>query len=658
MVWFKVANNKENIDTQSKNSKRYIIVVLALVFLLLVWHGLSNYLSHKTHQQMFMEQSVNGAIAELSVILAQQKYAASVFSNEHLSLIQYIANNPDDDEKIESLRQHVAVHFPDYFAITIADHKGEPLLANFDLTVNEICQRAIKEFAVSGVTHDIFIHPHVDAYHFDVMAPWNYADSSGNKGVFFISIKPTEIVRVLKNAERLGHKLILLKNDIDGLIEISSTGARIDMEKIGGDFFLSDRQIRQIGYSKQVDGTRWNLVDIPDQDFLDGKRNGIILQIVLVFSGVCIISFVFLNLIRKEEKNRSLSEQQLKNVKEQLEQTLVFSGVATWEYNIFSKSFIWSQHSENIFHAELPKTLEQYLGFVHEEYKDKFQSFISDCIRTGRPYHLEHKIISEKSDDYWIEITGSLIHDKKMCGVTIVGLIQEVTDRKIAEQNHIAFELRQKDTLLREVHHRIKNNLQGVISLLYHHKSSHDLNESVIENAISQLYSVSLIHGINGESPNEKINILNLVNKISCAAFNVKGIKFEDCLPMSRQFVIQADDNNAVAIALIINELIFNAIKHTPDIYVKEINVEVHAVNRGVSIEITNKGHNLPDSFNFQDGLGLGTGLSLVKSLLPKQGAVISIIQKQNRVTSQLILTNPLLDEQYESEKYAELESA
>jgi len=70
-----------------------------------------------------------------------------------------------------------------------------------------------------------------------------------------------------------------------------------------------------------------------------------------------------------------------------------------------------------------------------------------------------------------------------MCSVNVFGLIRDVTNRKVAEQNKIDFELKKKDVLLREVHHRIKNTLQGVMSLLQQHmnkKNSTDMCLSML----------------------------------------------------------------------------------------------------------------------------------------------------------------------------------
>lgn len=643
--------------THSKYSLRYIILILFISLVFLSWHGIDRYNDYKNQQHMLTEQSVKGAAAELTALLKQLKYSVSVFTQEHLTLIQFLAKNPDDEKQIDYLKQHASIHFPDYFAVTIADHQGQPLIGNFDLTVNELCQHSIKEFIAGGYNYDIFIHPHVDTYHFDVMAPWTYTDNT-HKGIFFISVKPILLARVLKNAELLGHKLYLTKKDIHGLIEISSEGARIDIKNHNGNFFLSNDDLKNIGYSMPVPGTRWNLVDLPNVELISKIRRNIILQTVLIFLSLIIISFIFYKSIRREEQLHLNTDNNLRNTKDKLEHTLEFSKVATWEYDLFTKTFTWSKHAVDIFCTTVPESFDQYLKIIQAEFKENFQHFFDNCLKDKENQHFEHQIKCAECGELWIEISGSHEFNDDKNSIKLLGLVQDITNRKIVEQNHINFELQQKDTLLREVHHRIKNNLQGVISLLEHHKNKNVFDRCILDNAMSQIYSVSLIHGINGESADSKIELASLVNSISQAAFSITGISYKPCYAVAKKHIINTVDNNTVAIALIINELIFNAIKHTPEDFIDSIQINIISLMNDAVIEIRNQCNTLPDNFDFNKGIGLGTGLTLIRSLLPKQGAEIRFKQIQHGIVCHLILTPPILDNNNENAENTNIKSA
>jgi len=627
---------------------QYVAITMFLVLLLLTWYGVNRYSNFKIQQHMLIKQSISSATVELTTLLGQLKETASTYTRRHLSLIQYLAKNPEDIEKIKILKKSAVAYFPNYFALTIADSKGVPLLGNYDLQVNEMCQRSIKEFIAGGYNYDIFIHPHVGAYHFDIMTSWQYKGSKNVKGIFFISIKPAAIVRVLKTAEILGHKLYLTKNNVSGLIEISSAGSRIDIKRQGGDFFLNKAEINNIGLSVAVPGTRWNLVDVANSRLMSNRRNSIILQTSLIFLGIVILNIVFFMLIRREEELHSQTEEKHKQTKEKLESALKFSNVVTWEYDLLTKKFTWSSHAASLFGDTLPDKYDDYLNIVGDEFREDFKLFIRRCLNYGGSQHLEHKIKHSQFGDIWLEIKGSNIHIDKLCSFKLLGLVQNITDRKIAEQNHIIFELKQKDVLLREVHHRIKNNLQGIMSLLQQHKHKPCIDKNVIDHAISQLYSVSLIHGINGRNMHGEVELTELVNKISDSAFSMSGNKYKPYSALTKKYVINSRENNTVAIALIINELVFNAIKHTPRSRINDIRITIISTIDAAVIEIVNPGKELAEIFDFEEGTGLGTGLTLARSLLPKKGAKIIFKQTQSCIVCHFILSSPILENSYE----------
>jgi two-component sensor histidine kinase len=103
-------------------------------------------------------------------------------------------------------------------------------------------------------------------------------------------------------------------------------------------------------------------------------------------------------------------------------------------------------------------------------------------------------------------------------------------------------------------------------------------------------------------------------------------------------------EQEAVPIALIVNELVLNACKHRTSAR-GEIRVGVTASIPGKSAEllIRNEGVQLNKEFDFASGQGLGTGLELVKSLLPPAGAKLTIEERKGGVEAYLELSSPVL---------------
>ena len=629
---------------------RYFIFPLSILLLFLTWQGIERYNSYKDYQLIKMQQSVTGAGAELSESLKRLNHAISVFMKDHLPLIQELADSPDNDNLFNELKTHTKEHFPDYFAVTITDPSGIPLIPNFDLTVNELCQKEILLYIKSGYKNNIYIHPHVDAYHFDMLSQWNYKSPINQKGIFFISIKPIFISQVLRNSQLLDHKLILLRNDMHGLIEVTAEGTRLETNR--------PEEIRNIGYSMPIAGTQWDLSVLPDPDLLVTKRNNIVMQTIVMFFVISFLGLFFLWIFRKEEDLRYKFEKNLSQTQEQLEHALLFSNVATWQYNLRTNIFTWSANASNLFDGRPPKTREEYLTLIDSVFENDFELFIHQCEKQDSPQHLEYNIATKSPDNRWLEISGSHKNNALNHPEILIGLLQNVTDRKIAENNYMLFELKQKDTLLREVHHRIKNNLQGIMNLLQQHKNKKHFDKSVLDHAVTQLNSVSIIHGIQGSAANNKIELSNLVSMISTAAFEIIGIKYKPTHTITGSFFLNTLDNNTISIALIVNELIFNAIKYTPESKVHDIKINVISFDDGAAIQIFNPGNPLPDDFDFMRGSGLGTGLTLTKSLLPKKGTHLTINQTTRGIVTKFVLSSPVLEVAYDTESRVKQKTA
>ncbi len=635
----------------SKYSRRYVAVILVFLLLILIFHGYHHHADFKRHQTDLMQQSVQGASAEITAAIVERQRSVRVFVKQHKKLIQRLTKNPDDRPSYLELKKIINNRFPNSFAFTIADEKGETLLANFDLSVNEICQKNILEFTENEFNYDIALHPNPKAYHFDIMTAWDnqpvmvgdFNDLNISKAVFFISFKPTIITRILKNSQVHNHQLFLLKKDRPNLIEISAQGSRIQIPNLNGNFFLSPEQISRIGFKKSVDETAWDLVDIQNENILIEYRNERITQIIFIVLVFILISYIFLSFARREENTRLQSEKALSKMKDRLEQALSFSNVGIWEYDTVTQEFIWSTRARNVFHLMQPKTFSEYLELIPKSERQSVRQSFEHCVDTGLRHRIEHKVEIDGQNEHWIEITGNIETDTSSSNPKMIGLVRDITIRKLAEENRISFEIQQKNTLVREVHHRIKNSLQGVVGLLQQHGKYESIDNIMLDHAVSQLNSVSLVHGIQGDNSKQKISISQLVDIICKATLEIMGVNIVpniNTTPDSQHYLNEA---NAVPVALIINELIFNAAKHTSNINEQNIHIGISSSEHYVIISIQNDGAQLPDNFDFDNAIGIGTGLSLIKSLLPRQGAKLSIQQIYVGVLATFQLSSPVI---------------
>ena len=102
-------------------------------------------------------------------------------------------------------------------------------------------------------------------------------------------------------------------------------------------------------------------------------------------------------------------------------------------------------------------------------------------------------------------------------------------------------------------------------------------------------------------------------------------------------------ETEAVPVALVVNELVCNAMKHTLPDKPGPVRVELRAANGNVLLQIRNPSSGLPAGFDLESGTAIGAGLALVKSLMPPKGAQLSIRYRDSEVETVLTLEPPVV---------------
>lgn len=244
----------------------------------------------------------------------------------------------------------------------------------------------------------------------------------------------------------------------------------------------------------------------------------------------------------------------------------------------------------------------------------------------------------------WMEVfkTPILNREGKLLGTA--GFARDINERRDREQQRLAEAVAQRDTLVREVHHRIKNNLQGVAGLLRLELGKYLEMNPRLEIAIGQVNAIATVHGLQSGDSEETILLSATVSEI-CRAIQQQFQRPVVLWIQDAQFgfvPLQIDKDEAVSIALVLNELILNAVKHTPpggiDPQVKLL-ADGHRAQILIRNSLAGKA-----SFNFDSGRGVNTGLRLVRSLLPKEGVELSYeIDREKFMVARLVLTAPVV---------------
>ncbi|RJS73217.1 PAS domain S-box protein [ANME-2 cluster archaeon] len=260
--------------------------------------------------------------------------------------------------------------------------------------------------------------------------------------------------------------------------------------------------------------------------------------------------------------------------------------------------------------------------FFPEKQADAYRAEDQEVMESGEPkYGIEEVVTRADGEPMWTSTSKSPFfgHDGVVIGM--VGITHNITELKNAE-NRIKASLKEKEVLLREIHHRVKNNLQVVSSLL-DMQARGARNEDTVDaltESRNRLNAMALIHAQLYESSDlSEINMKGFVDTLLMQLFQSYQVQDTTITPIISIVDYPFPISMAVPVGLIINELLTNALKYA-FVNRKEgtIKVSLTASEEGrINLMVSDDGTGLPAGFDINATRTLG--LRLVKILTEDQ---------------------------------------
>jgi PAS domain S-box-containing protein len=212
----------------------------------------------------------------------------------------------------------------------------------------------------------------------------------------------------------------------------------------------------------------------------------------------------------------------------------------------------------------------------------------------------------------------------KDCTVIV---LNDVTDRKRAEEK-IRASLREKEVLLKEIHHRVKNNLQIVSSLLYlqARRTEHSGAISALRESRNRIKSMALIHEKLYQSPDLASVDMGEYTRSLVSDLQHSHIAEDTAVRLTVTIEdIPLGITEAIPCGLIINELVSNALKHAfPKGRAGEIVIQLLRRDAGqITLTVSDNGAGLPEQVDFRKSPSLG--LTLINSLVEQLNGTIEL---------------------------------
>jgi PAS domain S-box-containing protein len=293
--------------------------------------------------------------------------------------------------------------------------------------------------------------------------------------------------------------------------------------------------------------------------------------------------------------------------------------------------------------------IEALLGFSQEEWlSDPFlwfnqlhpedraycnQEFARGCV-TGGPFRAEFRALTRDGQVVWVHGEAHVVRDEDGRPLFIQGVAYDITESKRAEQvvrasaEQLKASLEEKEVLLKEIHHRVKNNLQ-VISSLLKLQATHIEDPSALEmfnESRNRIQSMALVHEKLYQSAYlSRVDFGEYARSLSALLIRSYGAKAAQITLKTEIEDVSLSVDLSVPLGLIINELVSNCLKYAfPGGRRGEVRIEIHRIeDNRIRLLVADNGIGLPADFDFRKTETLG--MQLVRTLTGQIGGSIEL---------------------------------
>lgn len=457
--------------------------------------------------------------------------------------------------------------------------------------------------------------------------------------------------RNLENILENNPEGIIILNDSDVLYANSSAkellGEEVNYQSI---FVEDDQKLFEKKYQQQQkDGKRKNLQ-------LKERKEELLIDVTMVSTNyeeeeatlVILKDISAQNRLDKEKLRAEFAEETNKQLEKEIKERIKTEQLLEEQYlrtkaiidssnytflltlNIKGKITTFNKHFEEYFKASFNKQLKlgesykkYFTDIISEERIKPFESMLKN-VKGGKSFKFEVKLENENKE-FWLEVFMSPIFDTK--GEVIeVSLVAHDSSEKKQISLSIVESLKEKEILLKEIHHRVKNNLQ-VISSILNLQSSFVTDEKTLEilqESRNRIRSMAIIHeNLYRTEDFSSINFSNYLENLTKNLVASYRINEEVVLETDLEDVDLILDQ-AIPCGLLVNELITNALKYAwKDGEKGTITIKLFQVENQITLQISDDGIGLP--FNFFQNKPETLGLQLVETLVEQLDGVLDI---------------------------------
>jgi PAS domain S-box-containing protein len=201
---------------------------------------------------------------------------------------------------------------------------------------------------------------------------------------------------------------------------------------------------------------------------------------------------------------------------------------------------------------------------IHPEDRQRWSVEAARMFTTGKPLRSAYRVIARDGRVIWFHCEAKLVRDKVGRPWLLHGVAFDITERKLAEQR-LLDSLDEKDVLLREIHHRVKNNLAVISSLFYLQSTYTDdpVTLKLLQESQDRVRSMALVHELLYGSENlAAVDFSKYASDLCEQLIETYGHPAGRVRLTLDLEPFRLNIDQAVPCGLVLNEIVSNAIKH------------------------------------------------------------------------------------------------
>lgn len=382
--------------------------------------------------------------------------------------------------------------------------------------------------------------------------------------------------------------------------------------------------------STLLDDQRLTLSVAPTVAFLAAQRTWsaeLVLMALLVFGVLGSLGLRQAQLSAEHQRALAAASEAARAAEHQAAIVLENSGHGFWDWDVRSGQATLDPTWHRLLGYDvgaIPATFAFWQTTIHPDDRAAVLGVLERHLESDdSPYDIDYRALRRDGTWTWVNARGR-VHSRDTDGrpLRMMGTMVDVSERKRAEQATLTA-LVEKETLLREIHHRVKNNLAVISSLFYYHRveTADPLVARVFQDGQDRTRSMAMVHELLYRAGDlSRIDFGDYIRQLATHLSQTHGVAQA---PIVDAAPVRLSLDAAVPCGLIVNELITNAFKHAyPNRRFGQVTIRLRESAGRVLVAVADDGVGWPADVDPLASPSLG--LRLVRSLTEQLGGSIA----------------------------------